>query len=193
MTGPASSERPAASAPIPLWARPSLGLQLRDRSAGATRVFSTAPVSKSVTLQGPVNARLYVSTDSGDGMLSVALEDEAPDGTVTRLTGGWQVISHRALDVRRSRFLDGQLIQPFHPFTKAAKKTLPRGSVAPVDVEIFPTAAKILPGHRLRIAVQSFDVPHLAPIAPDLLSTLTVIKVFSSAQYPSRVTLPLVD
>ena len=40
-------------------------------------VFSTAPVTKSVTLQGPINARLYVSTNSGDGMLSVAIEDEA--------------------------------------------------------------------------------------------------------------------
>lgn len=156
-------------------------------------VFSTAPVSRAVTLQGPINARLYVSTDSGDGMLSVAIEDEAPDGTVSRLSGGWQVISQRALNTSRSRYLDGQLIQPYHPFTKASKKPLAKGSVAPVDVEIFPTGAKILPGHRLRIAVQAFDIPHLAPILPDLLSTLTVIKIFNSAQYPSRITLPLVD
>ena len=33
-------------------------------------------------------------------MLSVAVEDVAPDGTVKRLTGGWQVISHRALNTR---------------------------------------------------------------------------------------------
>ncbi|RNL77720.1 CocE/NonD family hydrolase [Nocardioides marmorisolisilvae] len=156
-------------------------------------VFSTAPVTKAVTLQGPINARLYVSSNSGDGMLSVAVEDEAPDGTVSRLSGGWQVISQRALNTAKSRYLDGQLIQPYHPFTKASKKLLPKGSVAPVDVEIFPTGAKILPGHRLRIAVQAFDIPHLSPILPDLLSTLTVIKIFNSAQYPSRITLPLVD
>src|SRR5690348_11329744 len=35
-------------------------------------VFSTAPVTKAVSIQGPVNARLYVSSTSGDGMLSVA-------------------------------------------------------------------------------------------------------------------------
>lgn len=153
-------------------------------------VFKTAPVSKAVALQGPINARLYVSSTTGDGMLSVALEDEAPDGTVTRLTGGWQVISHRKLDKVRSRYLDGKLIQPYHPFTKAAQTKLPAGQVAPVDVEIFPTGAKILPGHRLRIAVQAFDVPHLAPILPDLLSTLTVITVHNSAQYPSEITIP---
>jgi putative CocE/NonD family hydrolase len=156
-------------------------------------VFRTAPVTKAVALQGPINARLYVSSSSGDGMLSVAVEDEAPDGTVSRLTGGWQVISHRALNTARSRYLDGQLIQPYHPFTKAAQAKLAKGAVAPVDVEVFPTGAKILPGHRLRIAVQAFDIPHLAPILPDILSTLTVIKIFSSATYPSRITLPLVD
>lgn len=153
-------------------------------------VFKTAPVSKAVALQGPVNARLYVSSASGDGMLSVALEDEAPDGTVTRLSGGWQVISHRKLDKNRSRYLDGKLIQPYHPFTKAAQVKLKKGQVAAVDVEIFPTAAKVLPGHRLRIAVQAFDIPHLAPILPDLLSTLTVITLHNSARYPSQLTIP---
>jgi putative CocE/NonD family hydrolase len=156
-------------------------------------VFRTAPVSKAVTLQGPINARLYVSSNSGDGMLSIAVEDEAPDGTVSRLTGGWQVISQRALNTGRSRFLDGQLIQPYHPFTKASKALLPKGAVAPVDVEIFPTGAKILPGHRLRIAVQAFDIPHLAPILPDILPTLTVINIFNSAKSPSWITVPLVD
>ena len=155
-------------------------------------VFKTAPVTRAIPLQGPINARLYVSSNSGDGMLSVAVEDEAPDGTVSRFTGGWQVISHRALDKGRSRYLDGQLIQPFHPFTKAAKSKLTGGAIAPVDVEIFPTGGKILPGHRLRIAVQAFDVPHLSPILPDLLSTLTVIKIHNSAQYPSVLTIPVV-
>ena len=49
-------------------------------------------------LLGPINARLYASTTAKDGMLSVHVEDVAPDGTVDRLTGGWQVLSHRAVD-----------------------------------------------------------------------------------------------
>ncbi|MCW2855201.1 MAG: hypothetical protein JWR52_816 [Marmoricola sp.] len=153
-------------------------------------VFRTAPVSSPITLQGPINAHLFVSSTSGDGMLSVAVEDEAPDGTVSRLTGGWQVISDRALDTSRSRYLDGQLIQPYHPFTKAAQVTLPTGAVAPVDVEVFPTGAKILPGHRLRIAIQAFDIPHLLPTLAQLAGALTVITVHNSAQYPSVLTIP---
>ncbi len=155
-------------------------------------VFSTKPLAKSVTLQGPINARLYTSSIGGDGMLSVAIEDEAPDGTVSRLSGGWQVISHRALDTTKSRYLDNVLIQPFHPFTKAAQKKLASGEVAPIDVEIFPTRAKILPGHKLRISVQAFDVPHLLPSLPDLLGVLTVLTVHSSAKYPSTINFPSV-
>ena len=96
-------------------------------------------------------------------MLSVAVEDVAPDGTVKRLTGGWQVISHRALDTTKSRYLGGKLIQPFHPFTKAAEKPLARGAVEPVDVEVFPTGASIEKGHRLRH--RGPGVRHPAPAA----------------------------
>ncbi len=161
--------------------------RLNDQ-AGVT--FDSEPVRRPVRFQGPINARLYVSSLGGDGMLSVAVEDVAPDGTVTRLTGGWQVISLRALDRRRSRYLDRQLVQPYHPFTKASEKPLPTGAVEPVDVEVFPTGASIQPGHRLRIAVQAFDVPHLSPTVPQLPGTLTSITIHNSAAYPSRLTLP---
>ena len=52
--------------------------------AGVT--FDSAPVTRSVRFQGPINAHLYVSSIGGNGMLSVAVEDVAPDGKVTRLT-----------------------------------------------------------------------------------------------------------
>jgi putative CocE/NonD family hydrolase len=153
-------------------------------------VFETEPVDEPVTIQGPINAQIFASSNSGEGMLSVAVEDVAPDGTVSRLTGGWQVISHRALDESQTHRLDGKIIQPYHPFTRAAQKKLARGEVAPIDVEVFPTAATIRPGHRLRLAVQAFDVPHLLPSALAALGHLTVMKVHTSDQYPSELTLP---
>jgi putative CocE/NonD family hydrolase len=153
-------------------------------------VFETEPVTEPITIQGPINAHLFASSNSGEGMLSVAVEDVAPDGTVSRLTGGWQVLSHRALDESKTRYLDGKIIQPYHPFTRAAQKKLARGEVAPIDVEVFPTAATIRPGHRLRLAVQAFDVPHLLPSALAAVGHLTVMKVHTSDQYPSELTLP---
>ncbi len=151
--------------------------------------FDTGPLTEKVRFQGPLNARLYVSTPTGDGMLSVAVEDVAPDGTVSRITGGWQTIAHRALDESKSRYLDGKLLQAYHPYTKAAKKSLPAGAVAPVDVEIFPTGAVILPGHKLRIAVQAFDVPHLLSPVTDLLPQLAPLTLRTGPSYPSELTM----
>jgi putative CocE/NonD family hydrolase len=153
-------------------------------------VYETKPLAEATRLRGPINARLYTSSVSGDGMLSVSVSDVAPDGTVSRLTGGWQVVSQRALDKQRTRYLDGRVLQPFHPFTRASKNPLASEEIAPVDVEVFPTAAKIAKGHRLRIAIQSFDVPHLLPTVPDLPSTLTGLTIHSSATYPSVLTIP---
>ena len=153
--------------------------------------FETPPMRRTLRIQGPINARLYTSSLTGDGMLSVAVEDVAPNGKVSRVTGGWQVLSQRKLLRSRSRYLDGRLIQPYHPFTRAAKAKLPRGKVAPIDVEIFPTGAAIRPGHRLRLSVQAFDIPHLLSPLPDLLGQLSPLTVHASKRYPSVLTLPV--
>jgi putative CocE/NonD family hydrolase len=153
-------------------------------------VFQSAPVTEDKAFQGPINAHLYLASTSGDGMASVSVEDVAPGGKVTRLTGGWQVVSLRELNSSKSRYLDDQLIQPYHPFTKASRSKLKAGKPAPVDVEVFPTGARILKGHRLRLTIQAFDVPHLLPnlqIAPGSASILTLK---TGPGTPSSVTLP---
>lgn len=155
-------------------------------------VFETEPVTEPLRMRGPINARLYTSTPTGNGMLSVSVSSVSPNGEVNRLTGGWQVLSHRALDESRSRYLDGQLIQPYHPFTKEAQSPLQPGEIAPIDVEVFPTGAVIPPGYRLRIAVQAFDVPHLLPTARDLPTSLAPLTIYNSAQHPSQLTLPTI-
>lgn len=156
-----------------------------------TLVYQTPKLSRTLRFQGPINARLYTSSPSGDGMLSVTVEDVAPDGSVKRLTGGWQVLSQRALDTKRSRYLDGELIQPWHPFTKASKARVPAGKVVPVDVEVFPTGAAIKPGHRLRLSIAAFDVPHLLTPLPDLPGQIAPLTIHSSGAYPSVLTIPV--
>ena len=154
-------------------------------------VFETEPMTRATSIRGPINARLWTSvTGAGDGMLSVSVEDVAPDGTVSRLTGGWQVLSMAELDESRSRYLDGKLIQPFHPFTEESQA--PLSGVEPVDVEVFPTAARIAEGHRLRVAVQAFDLPHLLPTLPTLLGSLSVITLHTGPETPSELTVPVV-
>lgn len=154
--------------------------------------WETAPLTKPVHLMGPVNARLFVSTTARDGMLSVSVEDVAPDGTVDRLTGGWQVLSHRKLVAKRSLRRDGEVLQPWHPFTRTAQLAVEPGKVMRVDVEVFPTGAKLRKGHRLRITVQAFDTPHLTPTAPQVLDGAGgVITVHSGPEHRSRLVLPV--
>ncbi|MGW1681267.1 CocE/NonD family hydrolase [Saccharopolyspora sp. NPDC002376] len=155
-------------------------------------VFETDPVVEPLRMRGPINARLNMSTPTGNGMLSVSVSSVSPTGEVNRLTGGWQVLSHRALDESRSRYLDGQLIQPYHPFTKEAQNLLQPGEIAPVDVEVFPTGAVIPPGHKLRIAVQAYDVPHLLPTLRDLPAALSPLTIHTSPEHSSQLTLPTI-
>ncbi|WP_240641383.1 CocE/NonD family hydrolase [Nocardioides ferulae] len=152
-------------------------------------VYETRPLKRAVRFAGPVNARLFTSSPIGGGMLSVSISDVAPSGQVTRLSGGWQLVEQRRLDRSRTRYLDGEILQPYHPFTRASRAPAP-GRVVPVDVEVFPTGARIRPGHRLRIAVQAFDVPHLLPSLPDLPGSLTALTLHTSDRFPSRVTIP---
>ena len=57
---------------------------------------------------------------------------------------------------------------------------------------MFPTGAAIQPGHRLRLSIQAFDVPHLLPPLPDLPGQLAPMVIHKSAQYPSTLTIPAV-
>jgi putative CocE/NonD family hydrolase len=156
--------------------------------------YETPALTKAVHVMGPINARLYASTTAKDGMLSVHVEDVAPDGTVDRLTGGWQVLSHRATDSSKVVKRDGEVLQTYHPFTKAAQLPVTSGQVMGIDVEVFPTGAALLPGHRLRITVQAFDTPHLTAPLPQLPDQATgIITIHHSAAYPSRLVLPVRD
>ncbi len=163
--------------------------RLNDTSATS---YQTAPLSHPVHLMGPIDARLFLSTTARDGMVSVHVEDVAPDGTVDRLTGGWQVLSHRAEVPGLELWRDGQVLRPWHPFTKAALLPVEPGKVMLVDVEVFPTGAVLRKGHRLRISLQSFDTPHLTPTAPQLVDEAGgVITVHHGPAYLSRLILPV--
>lgn len=153
-------------------------------------VYETAPLTSDLSILGPINARLYTSSTTGDGMLSVSVSRVTPDGVVDRLTGGWQVISLAELDESRSVTLDGEIIQPWHPFTTESRRVLEPGEIVPVDVEVFPTGAVVNEGERLRISVQSFDTPHLLSPLTNLAGQLGVITIHNDAEHPSRLTLP---
>jgi putative CocE/NonD family hydrolase len=154
------------------------------------------PVSSDLTLAGPVAARLFVATNGQDGFLTVRLEDVAADGTSTQLSAGWNLISLRALDETKTVTdpVSGLIIRPYHPFTRDSVQPVAAGVINEVWVEIFPTAARVAAGHRLRLSIQPADTPHQAPSLPEFASLLGgVLSIYHDEAHPSLVVLPVLS
>lgn len=172
--------------PLPCW--------YEDNLAQALEVtFDTAPLEQDLYLNGPIQADIWMSTTALNAGLVVRVSDLEPDGTARALTSGLQTASLRAVDESRSRYLDGQMIQPWHPFTAESVEAVGSGNVVKVPVEIFQTSALIRKGHRLRISVGASNFPFATMPLPTLAQSLAgVMQIYSDAEHPSSVVLPVV-
>lgn len=156
--------------------------------------YTTAPMNEDFKVSGPIAAKIFAKTTARELVLSVRLTDVAPDGSSREITAGWLAASHRAVDENKSRFLDGENIQPWHPFTKTAVKEVTPNEAMELDVEIFPSNFVIKEGHRLRIAIGPSDFPHSMSPAPQLYDQLGgTATILNNEEYPSSVVLPVVE
>lgn len=155
--------------------------------------FTSPPLDEDLVLNGPAAAQLWLSTTGTETATVVRLTSVAPGGTSRELTNGLLLGSYRELDESRTRTLDGHILQPYHPFTAASRRPMPRGEATRVDVELFPTAAVVPAGHRLRVSIGAADVPHAISPLPDLAATLLqVTSVVTGPDTPSSIVLPVV-
>ncbi|WP_246942967.1 CocE/NonD family hydrolase [Bacillus pinisoli] len=155
--------------------------------------FTTAPLNEDLRISGPIAAKLFAKTTAEELVVSVRITDVAPDGSSQEITAGWLAASHRTVMDSKSRFLDGQNIQPWHPFTKAEVKEVVPNEVMELDIEIFSTNVVIKEGHRLRVAIGPSDFPHAMSPAPQLMNQLGgVATIFNTKAYPSSIVLPIV-
>lgn len=156
-------------------------------------VYETPPMEADTYINGPIEADLWISTTAADAGLSVRIDDVAPGGAVTPLSNGLQTASLAAVDPTRSRKLDGQMIQPWHPYTQASELQVGFGAIVKVPVEVFETSALIAKGHRLRVAVGASNLPQGVPPVPTLLQELAgVLTIHSDGAHPSSVVIPVV-
>ncbi len=156
--------------------------------------FTSAPMEADYTINGPIQADLWVEpTGSLDVGVSVKLTLVGEDGSSREITNGLLSARHRAVDEQRSRYLDGQMIQPWHPFTQEAESEPPAaGEAMLLNVEIFPTSLVIPAGSQLRLAIGASDFPHGLPPLTDLLDqAVGVYSLLSDAEHPSSVVLPV--
>ena len=180
-----------------------------DEFKGIT--FSTPPLSQPLEIAGPITLSLRASTEPlnqtastlsfaegvrvlglggasqtmppyNDTDFVVKLADVDPSGRSTLIQSGFLRASHRLLDESRSRTAGGHVIEPV-PFHEEGRLAPPEpGTTYTYEIEVWPTAKRFAPGHRLRIALYSSDTAN----------HLTLVKPVTNTVYAgSRLLLPV--
>jgi LPXTG-motif cell wall-anchored protein len=154
---------------------------------GDSLSFITQPYTKLTAYAGEGSVDLWLRSSALDTDLETTLTIVRPDGKETYVQSGWLRASDRALDAAKSTEL-----YPFHPFTQAAAADLPPGQFVPARVELFPFAALLRPGDRLRLNIEApgGNQPfwQFQTLPPD---GHQVNDIGHSVGMPSRVVLPL--
>lgn len=110
--------------------------------------FETASIPENYYINGPIQADIWVETSGENAVLSVWLDEVSPTGVSMPISNGILLASARAVDESRSRFIDGEMIQPFHYLTEEREQTVIPGEVFKMQVEIFPTSYIVRKGYK---------------------------------------------
>ena len=119
--------------------------------------YTTAPFRTATTVAGPIDVRVDLRSTSSDAELVASVEVVSPAGSSRAISSGALLGSLRALNQRRSWREDGRLILPWHPYTSASARDLTPGRATRLDIEVYPTIARIAPGDRLRLTLTAGD------------------------------------
>ena len=121
---------------------------------------------ENVLIVGNPKARLYLSSTTDIGQVSVTLIDQAPDGSQSLLSRGFINISYA-------------------DYPKQEPAPLVPGKVYQVDLELVALAYQLDSGHRIGVKIGAADFQMSWPAAHPFELTL-----HSSEKYPSVVTVP---
>jgi putative CocE/NonD family hydrolase len=149
-------------------------------------VFQTEPLAEAVTLAGPVTARLWVSTDGPDTDFTAKLVDvhppapAHPEGCALNLTDS----------IQRLRFRNGY---------EREELAVP-GEVYCIEFELYPTANRFLPGHRIRVDISSSNYPRFdvntntgGPLGLETATRVAHNTLHHDRAHPSQVILPVME
>ncbi len=143
-------------------------------------VFTSSRLTEPLPIAGPVDLTLYASTSAPDTDFTATLVDVEPDGHCTPIAEGVQRARYRE-SAREASFLDP-------------------GEVYEFTIDLQAVAHTFGTGHRLRLEVSSSNFPRFDrnpnTTTPPVEATedemqVATQNVFHTADYPSRVTLPV--
>ncbi|MGV0743347.1 CocE/NonD family hydrolase [Mycolicibacterium sp. XJ870] len=157
--------------------------------------YTTPEFSSAQLIAGPVTLTVHATANTTETLWVAYLDDVSPAGVSRPLTQGALLGSHRALDREASWYLpDGTVLRPQYFSTRAAAQPVVPGELTRYDLEIYPTAAMIEAGHRLRLTLTTYDFPHLVPTKPARAALAGgVYRVQQGGESPSRLLIPLAD
>jgi putative CocE/NonD family hydrolase len=147
-------------------------------------VFTTPPLSNTVTTYGSSSADLWVSTTANDVDLQVTITEVRPDGQEEYIQRGWLRASHRALDPNLSTDL-----QPYHPHTAESLKDMTPGVPELLRVAMMPFSHVFRAGSSIRIYVEDPSVTGLWGFLPIL--TPQIVTILHDSAHPSKLMLGL--
>ena len=142
-------------------------------------VYSTPPLEEALTIAGPIEVVLYVSSSAKDTDFTVKLTDVYPDGRSINLNDD-------AFRVRYRRGFDQTVL-------------MNEGEVYKITLPNMVTANHFPAGHRIRVQVSSSNFPNLERNlntgGNNYDETEWVVaenSVHHSAEYPSHIVLPVI-
>lgn len=106
-------------------------------------VYDSGPLTEAIEIMGNPLVHLRVAADSPFYQWSVRLEDLAPDGTVSLVSGA--------------------SINPSQRYSRLAPKALTPGEPTTLTTAIHFTTWQFKPGHRIRLAISNAQFPMLWP------------------------------
>jgi putative CocE/NonD family hydrolase len=157
--------------------------------------YTTPPLAKDTELTGLIEASVWAElTSAKDATLVAVLSDVDPaSGSSNQVTAGFLLASQRAVDKSKSTFSpEGELIRPWHPFTRASRAPVAPNDANEYQIEIYPTSQVFKKGHQIRLTIGTADTPATSPPLPALANETGTITVLHGPDYPSNVLLPVI-
>ncbi len=166
--------------------QPILNLDNRGEMDARLLTYTTAPLDADVQIAGYPVVTLKLASDREDGALFVYLEDVDAEGRSRYVTeGGIRLIHRKTVP---NPYFAGE--DPYHSFARSDAAAMPPGEAVEVSIRLWPIAALIRAGHRIRVAVAGADADMFDPLPADGEATLTVHR---GGEDGSRIVLPVVE
>lgn len=149
-------------------------------------VFQTAPLAADTEVTGPIGVRLWASSSAVDTDFTAKLIDvyppniDYPDGY--------------ALNIGDS------IIRARYRADRARPELMTPGEIYPFEIVLYPTSNVFARGHRIRLDISSSNFPRFdanpntgEPLGASGRTVVAENTLYHDADYPSRITLPVVS